>query len=199
MSYVFDYLQGRGAVFTVIPHPKAETAASDGRALPFSEDEVVTTVVVMADFGPALMVVPASGRLDLDLAAEATADPSVRLASERELARAFPDYEPGALPPLSMLLLAPMFVDPAVAERETIVFAAGRQDVSIRMATRDLFGADPVVITPLTADARTALVLEVEAAGEAPDPEGASVVDLPSIAARLASLQTSRDPARPAP
>lgn len=198
MSYVFDYLQGRGAVFTVIPHP-GEIAASDGRALPFSEDEVVRTVVVMADFGPALMVVPASGRLDLDLAAEATADPGVRLATERELARAFPDYELGALPPLSMLLLAPMFVDPVVAERETIVFAAGRQDVSIRMATRDLFGTDPVVITPLTADARATLEPEAAGAGALPDTGGASVVELPSIASRLASLQTSRDPARPAP
>ena len=199
MSYVFDYLQGRGAVFTVIPHPTAEIAAADARALPFSEDEVVRTVVVMADFGPALMVVPASGRLDLDLAAEATADPGVRLANERELARTFPDYELGALPPLSMLLLAPMFVDPVVAERETIVFAAGRQDVSIRMATRDLFGADPVVITPLTAGPRTTLEPEAVGAGAVSDSEGASVVELPSIASRLASLQTSRDPARPAP
>jgi hypothetical protein len=57
MSHVFDYLQGRGAVFTVIPHPDAETAAG-AHALPFSEEEVVKTVVVMADFGPALMVVP---------------------------------------------------------------------------------------------------------------------------------------------
>ena len=199
MSYVFDYLQGRGAVFTVIPHPTAEIAGSDERALPFSDDEVVRTVVVMADFGPALMVVPASGHLDLDLAAEATADPGARLANERELARAFPDYEPGALPPLSMLLLAPMFVDPAVAERETIVFAAGRQDVSIRMATQDLFGADPVVITPLTAGARTTLDDAGAGVGETPDTVGASVVELSSIASRLASLQASRDPARPAP
>lgn len=194
MSYVFDYLQGRGAVFTVIPHPRAETAASDAHALRFSEDEVVKTVVVMADLGPALMVVPASSRLDLDLAAEATADPGVRIATERELARAFPDYEPGALPPLSMLLLAPMFVDPSVAERDTIVFAAGRQDVSIRMLARDLFGTDPVVITPLTAESRT-----TPETGDAatPEPERSTVVDLHSIATRLGSLQASRDPARP--
>jgi Ala-tRNA(Pro) deacylase len=195
MSYVFDYLQGRGAVFTVIPHPRAEIA-SGAHALPYSEDEVVKTVVVMADFGPALMVVPASGRLDLDLATGATADPGARLATERELTRAFPDYEPGALPPLSMLLLAPMFVDPAVAERDTIVFAAGREDVSIRMETRDLFGTDPVVITPLRANDHTS---SVPTAVETPEPERSSVVDLPSIAARRTSLQTSRDAARPAP
>jgi Ala-tRNA(Pro) deacylase len=156
MSYVFDYLQGRGAMFTVIPHPKSPTAAGEAHAAHVSEDEVVKTLVVMANYGPALMVVPASRRLDIELAAQATSDPQMRLATERELERLFPDYQLGALPPLSMLLLAPMYVDPAVAERETIVFAAGRQDVSIRMATSDLFGTDPVVITPLTAESRAA-------------------------------------------
>jgi Ala-tRNA(Pro) deacylase len=156
MSYVLDYLQGRGAAFTVIPHPKTATAIGEAHAMHLPEEEVVKTLVVIANYGPALMVVPASRRLDMELAAQATADPQMRLATERELERQFPDYELGALPPLSMLLLAPMYVDPAVAERETIVFAAGRQDVSIRMATSELFGADPVVITPLTGESRTA-------------------------------------------
>ena len=156
MSYVLDYLQGRGSVFTVIPHPKTATAADEAHALYLSEDEVVKTVVVMANYGPALMVIPASRRLDLELAAQATADAQVRLATERELERQFPDYELGALPPLSMLLLAPMYVDPAVAERDSIVFAAGRQDLSVRMATKDLVGTDPVVIAPLTAESRIA-------------------------------------------
>lgn len=154
MGYVLDYLQGRGSVFTVIPHPKAPTAEGEAHAMGISPDEVVKTVVVVANYGPALMVVPASRRLDMELVAQATGDPQVRLATERELERQFPDYELGALPPLSMLLLAPMYVDPAVAERESVVFAAGRQDVSVRMATRDLFGTDPVVITPLTAQSR---------------------------------------------
>jgi Ala-tRNA(Pro) deacylase len=152
MAYVMDYLQGRGVTFTVIPHPKAPTAAGEAHAINVPADLVAKTVVVIANYGPALMVIPASRRLDMELVADAVGDPNVRLATERELERQFPDYELGALPPLSMLLLAPMYVDPAVAEREEIVFAAGRQDVSIRMATRDLFGTDPIVITPLTSE-----------------------------------------------
>jgi len=156
MSHILDYLQGRGVMFTVIPHPKTPTAVGEAHALHIPADEVVKTVVVIANYGPALMVVPASRRLDLELAAQATADPEVRLATERELEKTFPDYELGALPPLSMLLLAPMYADPAVAALETIVFAAGRQDVSVRMTARDLFGTDPVVITPLTAESQAA-------------------------------------------
>jgi prolyl-tRNA editing enzyme YbaK/EbsC (Cys-tRNA(Pro) deacylase) len=48
-----------------------------------------------------------------------------------------------------------MDADPAVDDRHEIVLAAGRQDVSVRMSTSDLFGADPVIITPLTAESRT--------------------------------------------
>lgn len=145
---VFDYLQGRGVMFTVIPHP--DSSARRSAALRVLEGEVVRTEVVMANFGPAIMVIPASRRLDPDLVARAVGDPTARVATEEELRNAFPEYQPGTVPPLSMLLLVPMFVDPAVAEHHSVVFAAGRSDVSIRMTTRDLFGADPVVIAPLT-------------------------------------------------
>jgi len=155
VAYVLDYLQGRGVVFTVIPHPKAPTARSEAHALHVPEELVAKTVVAIAGFGPALMVVPASRTLDMSLVAEAVGDPFVRLATERELAERFPSYELGALPPLSMLLLAPMYVDPSIATLDEVVFAAGRQDVSIRMTSRDLFGSDPVVITPLTSESRT--------------------------------------------
>lgn len=156
MANVVDYLQGRGVTFTVIPHPKAPTAHGEAGALDISEELVAKTVVVMVGYGPALMVIPASRELDMELVADAVADPSVRLATERELSDRFPDYELGAIPPLSMLLLAPMYVDPAISRRDEIVFAAGRRDVSIRMSATDLFGADPVVIAPLTAERRVA-------------------------------------------
>jgi Ala-tRNA(Pro) deacylase len=116
----------------------------------------VKTVVAFSELAPVVLVVPATRTVELELVANAVGDPRVRLATAEELERQFPDYEAGALPPLSMLLLAPMYVDPAVVERREIVFAAGRTDVSIRMSTRDLFGNDPVVIAPLTLESRVA-------------------------------------------
>lgn len=150
MAYVLDYLQGRGAAFTVIPHAHGATATEEARAIGMPEGEVVTTLVVMTHGGPALTVIPASETLDLERARDAVGDDQARLATEAELARLYPDYELGTLPPLAMLLLVPMYVDPAVAALDQITFAAGRQDVSIRMASSDLFGTDPIVIAPLT-------------------------------------------------
>lgn len=154
MAYVLDYLQGRGVVFTVIPHAKVASSRAAAPAVGVPEERVAMTVAVITRSGPALMVIPSSRELDMSLVVRAVADPLARVATETELADRFPTYEPEALPPLSMLLLAPMYVDPAIAELDEVVFAAGRQDVSIKMSTRDLFGADPVVIAPLTTESR---------------------------------------------
>ena len=156
MASVLEYLQGRGQVFTVIPHGQSIGPDGEVHVVGVPSEIAVRTVVVMANEGPAVLVIPASRELDLELLPEALGDPSARPASEWELEGQFPEYEVGALPPLSMLLLAPMYVDPAVIDRTEIVFAAGRQDLSIRMSTRDLFGSDPLVITPLTAESRVA-------------------------------------------
>ncbi|MEX0989100.1 MAG: YbaK/EbsC family protein [Actinomycetota bacterium] len=173
---LMEYLQGRGVTFVVIPHPddpaqpdRDNPTASSGRPSlvvaderrdpaprptrprGFAPDEVVKTEVLVTSLGHALMVVPETTDLDLDLARAALRDPDARPAATKELERSFPEYEPGALPPLGLFFLAPMYVDPAVVQRSTVVFRAGKHTLSIAMATDALFRDDPVVITPLTA------------------------------------------------
>jgi Uncharacterized conserved protein len=176
-----EYLQGRGVAFLVLPNPAAEYAEDTARKHGFPVEEVVKTVVINGRYGHALMVIPAGQELDLDLAEEALADPEARPANERDLARTFPDYQPGSLPPLGLFFLAPMYVDPSVAKREAVVFAAGRASLAIRMLTRDLFRDDPVVIAPLTkssmGDETSEIVNEIVSIPEAE--EERTVVDVP--------------------
>jgi prolyl-tRNA editing enzyme YbaK/EbsC (Cys-tRNA(Pro) deacylase) len=94
-------------------------------------------------------VIPASDALDPGAIAAAIGD-RARPADEDEIRHAFPDVEPGALPPLGLLLNVPMYVDPALIDRDTIVFLAGRNTQAIRIRTDDLFRGDPIVVTPLT-------------------------------------------------
>lgn len=146
MAGVLNYLQGRGVIFTVIPR----TASPEDVRSTAPEELEVRTVVAIANDEPALLVIPAGRALDGALVAAALGDVEARLATEAELTATFPDYEIGALPPLSMLLLTPMYVDPAVLERAEVVFSAGRADIAVKMATSDLVGNDPVVVAPLT-------------------------------------------------
>ncbi|MFL5768351.1 MAG: YbaK/EbsC family protein [Actinomycetota bacterium] len=149
MAAVLDYLQGRGVTFQVIPHAAASSAEEAASIIGVDPTEMAHTVAMIEGLDVSLAVIPARDRLDPGAIARAIGD-RARPADEDEIRHAFPDVDPGALPPLGLLLHVPMYVDPALIERETIVFPAGRNTQAIRIRTEDLFRGDPVVVTPLT-------------------------------------------------
>ncbi len=144
MSAVTEHLEQQGSTFEVIPHRQAYTSVDEARALGVDAGEVLKTLAVRTTSGYALMVLPASTRLDLHLVREALGDHRARLATEDELGRDFPGYELGALPPLGALLGAAVYVDPEVLRHDTVAFAAGTQTESVKIRTEDLFGGGQV-------------------------------------------------------
>jgi len=144
MSVVTEHLQQQGSAFEVLAHRQAYTCADEARALGIDAGEVVKTVAVRVGGGYALMVIPASRRLDLRLVRDAVGDNHARLATEDELRRDFAGYELGALPPLGALVSTRVCVDPEVLEYDTVAFAAGTQTESVKMRTQDLFGGAQV-------------------------------------------------------
>ena len=149
MSVVTEHLEQRGSAFEVISHRQASTSTDEARALGIDAGEVVKTLAVRTASGYALLVIPASRRLDLHLAREALGDNHTRLATEEELSRAFAGYQLGALPPLGALVGARAYVDPEVLGHETVAFAAGAQTESVKMRTAELFGSEQVTTIPL--------------------------------------------------
>jgi prolyl-tRNA editing enzyme YbaK/EbsC (Cys-tRNA(Pro) deacylase) len=110
----------------------------------------VKTIVLDTGSDYALAVIPGSRRLDIRAAKRAVGAKHVRLATEEEIEKDFPGYELGALPPLGSLHGAPTYVDPEVMRHETLVFAAGTQNESVRVRTEDLFDNEPVTVAPIT-------------------------------------------------
>jgi Ala-tRNA(Pro) deacylase len=155
MSRVREHLEGQGVPFEPIAHQQTYTSIAEARALGIDASEVLKTVAVQVAGGHALMVVPATRRLDLRLVQAAVGDRHARLATEAELQRDFPDVELGALPPLALLLGGPLYVDPEVLQHETVVFAAGSQTESVKLRTADLFQfqQEQVTTAPLTRQA----------------------------------------------
>jgi prolyl-tRNA editing enzyme YbaK/EbsC (Cys-tRNA(Pro) deacylase) len=96
MSVVTEHLKRRGSAFEVIPHQQAYASVDEARALGVDAGEVLKTLALRTGSGYALMVIPASRRLDLHLAREALGDSHARLATEDELVRDFADYQLGA-------------------------------------------------------------------------------------------------------
>lgn len=138
MSQVTEHLTSRGIDHEVLLHERVETAKSEARVLGLEAGEVVKTVVLDVRTGHAFAVIPADRRVDLPALREALGSRHVHLANEEEIRRDYPEFELGALPPLGALVHTPLIVDEAVVERETVVFAAGTRDRSVRMRTEDL-------------------------------------------------------------
>src|SRR5215470_6781385 len=149
MTQVTEHLETHGVPFEPIAHQQADTSIDEARALGIEASEVVKTVAMRVAGGYALMAIPATCRLDMHLVQAAVGDRHVRLATEQELLRDFPDFELGALPPLGSLLGAPLYVDQEVLQHETVVFAAGSQTESVQLRTADLLQHEQVTALPL--------------------------------------------------
>jgi prolyl-tRNA editing enzyme YbaK/EbsC (Cys-tRNA(Pro) deacylase) len=125
--------------YELLRHPPTKRATEEASALHVSPDEVAKTIVLVTQHGRVRVVIPASERVDLRRAREALADGKrVRLASEAELASAYPMYEVGAVPPVGGPAGDRVLVDPRLAARESVVFEAGSHAESMRMRTADL-------------------------------------------------------------
>jgi Ala-tRNA(Pro) deacylase len=149
MTQVTEHLETHGVPFEPITHQQAYTSIAEARALGIDASEVLKTVAMRVAGGYALMAIPASCRLDMHLVQAAVGDHHVRLATEEELRRDFPDCELGALPPLGSLLGAPLYVDQELLQHETVVFAAGSQTESVQLRTADLLQHEQVTTLPL--------------------------------------------------
>lgn len=150
MTLVTEHLEHLGVQFEVLPHQRATTAVEEAMTLGVDVAEVLKVLVLEIETGHALAVVPASRRLDLDLVRDALGDRGARLASEDEIAGAFPEFELGAVPALPTLLHVPVVIDPSVFEHRVVTFAAGVQRESVRLETEPLLRGATVTIAPIT-------------------------------------------------
>jgi prolyl-tRNA editing enzyme YbaK/EbsC (Cys-tRNA(Pro) deacylase) len=154
MSTILDYLQGRGAPFLVLPMAESTSVDATAASHDIAGEDLIRGDIVFGRAGPALLIVPWTRALSLDLARKALGDPSVRPATEAEVASLAGGAAPGSVPPLPLLFMLPMYVDPAVASMAQAVFPAGRPSLLICMQREDLFADDPYVVVPLTHESR---------------------------------------------
>jgi Ala-tRNA(Pro) deacylase len=110
--------------------------------------EEMAKAVVLRDYGGRYLmaVVPATCDLDLEALAEASGHDQLALATEKEVARLFPDCDSGAVPPFGALYEIPTFLDLCLCEGPEVYFTAGsrRELVGMRMADF-VFAAKPLL------------------------------------------------------
>ena len=119
--------------YDVLPHAEAYRARATAQALPASDHMAAKVVIVKVDERFVMAVLPAGWNVDLHRLRDIFLTSHVRLATEGEIQRLFPDCELGAMPPFGNLYGLPVYVDQSLAEDGEIVFPAGSHSEAIRM------------------------------------------------------------------
>jgi len=131
-------LDGAGIAYDVIEHGPVYSALDEARAAGDEPPDTAKTLVLHDGERRHVAVVPAGRRLDLDRLREVLrASRHLRLATEDELAREFPDFDVGALPPFG-LEPVPEVIDIRLVYREHLLCAGGDHQHGVRLDPRDL-------------------------------------------------------------
>jgi Ala-tRNA(Pro) deacylase len=139
MADVSGFLDEAGVEYRVLQHAHTERAADEAAALGVAPEEVAKTLVLTTPGGNLRAVLPASERIDLRKVGDlvGVSGKKVQLASEEDLARDYPEFELGAVPPFGGRVDR-VIVDSRLAERDSLVLEAGSHDRSVRMKAADL-------------------------------------------------------------
>ena len=128
-----QWLRDAGVSFEFQHHRTVFTAQEVAQSEHIPGRTVAKAVMVDVDGRLAMLVLPASSKADLGKVIQALHAERVRLASEEEFRRAFPDCETGAMPIFGNLYGVPVVVDPGLAENESIVSQAGTHGDTVRV------------------------------------------------------------------
>jgi Ala-tRNA(Pro) deacylase len=133
-------------------------AVDEAEALGVAAEEVAKTLVLVAPSGNVRAVLAASERIALHKVAAVlgVGGKKVRLASEDDLARDYPEFELGAVPPFGGRE-DQVLVDERLAGRDSVVVEAGSHDRSVRLKAADLVRLTGAQVADLRAEEPTAL------------------------------------------
>ena len=139
MVDVTAFLEQAGVDFDVLAHARTERAADEAAALGVEPEQVAKTLILLAASANVRGVLAASERIDLHKVAAVlgVGGKEVQLASEDDLARDYPDFELGAVPPFGGRE-DQVIVDERLAGRDSVVVEAGTHARSVRLKAADL-------------------------------------------------------------
>ena len=141
-------LDVNGIHYTHTIHKTAFTAREVANAEEMPVNRIAKCIVFFAEDGYGIAVVPGDRKVDLHEMRALFRQPHLRLATEDELRKLFPESELGAMPPIGNHVGLPVFVDSILAGQETIAFNAGTHRDAIHMKFSDFERLSGATILP---------------------------------------------------
>ncbi len=146
-------LDQAGARYELLPHTHTERATAEAEALGVAPSEVAKTLVLATPAGYVRTVLPASERIDLHkVRTLIEGGKQIRLASEEELGRDYPEFELGTVPPFAGARRDRVIVDLRLAGQGSVVVEAGSHVQSLRIQTADLLRLTEAQVADICSD-----------------------------------------------
>jgi len=131
------FLDDNQVKYRTISHSPAFTAQEIAASAHVPGRELAKTVMVKIDDKMAMVVLPASQKINLGRLKKACGATEACLASETEFKNLFPDCELGAMPPFGNLYGMDVYAGEALAGDQEITFNAGSHTELMRLAYAD--------------------------------------------------------------
>lgn len=143
---IVELLKRERIPYTWFQHRASYTAQEEAAASHILGRSWAKVVICIADEKPVQAVLPAHFVVDLEQLRALAGVMTLRLATEEELARLYPDWEVGAMPPFGAVYGHRVFVERCLVGEPEMVFNAGTHTDAIRMNYWDFAElAKPVV------------------------------------------------------
>lgn len=123
--------------YVTIPHSTAFTAQEAAASAHIPGIEFAKTVIVKIDGNLAMVVLPASYRINLGLLKQETDAEQVELASEEDFKDVFPECETGAMPPFGNLYGLDVYVEESLLDDSEIALNAGSHNELVQISYAD--------------------------------------------------------------
>ena len=154
---IVDVLRRQKIPYSPVRHPVAYTAQQEAAVAHVQGRHWAKTVLCFADEDPIQAVVPAHLMVDFERLRALLGARAVRLGTEAEIARLYPDCELGAMPPFGSLYGQRVAVDASLVGDPEMVFNAGTHTDAISMHYNDYADlVKPIVGAIATAASRGA-------------------------------------------
>jgi len=132
-----EHLDSHNVEYITISHSKAYTAQAVAASTHIPGKELAKSVIIKMDGKMAMVVLPASYRVDLKQLKISSGTDKVEISQEHEFRNKFPDCEVGAMPPFGNLYGMDVYVAKSLTENEEIAFNACSHTELIKMKYKD--------------------------------------------------------------
>ena len=132
-----EFLDSNKVKYVSISHSSAYTAMEIAAMAHVPGKDLAKTVMIKINGHMAMVVLPATHMIKMDLLKKAVGSDDVRLSTEQEFKDRFADCEVGAMPPFGNLYNLQVYVSNSLKEDEEIAFNAGTHTELIKLSYKD--------------------------------------------------------------